>query len=285
MYPNTLDQWWSHLSQAASGVLNAAILVGCLTLLIHHRDLRGALKRAAPKSLRFNLIALAFDTVLVLAPLTYLAAVTQQFLRAQGLVLLDGAPLAQLPPVVVVLVAVFFGDFIAYFRHRLEHSRLLWPSHVMHHSDTDLNWTSVYRFHPINRLTTVIIDYGVLVALGFPPYAIALNGLVRHYYGMFVHMNVPWTFGPLGWLFVSPAMHRWHHVLEGEGVGSNFGSVLAVFDRLFGTHYLPGPCDKPLGVTDVDNDSIVRQLALPFTRAAAFVAERVRPSASGQVRA
>jgi sterol desaturase/sphingolipid hydroxylase (fatty acid hydroxylase superfamily) len=47
--------------------------------------------------------------------------------------------------------------------------------------------------------------------LGFPSYAIIANNLVRHYYGYYVHADLPWTHGKLGKIFVSPAMHRWHH--------------------------------------------------------------------------
>ncbi|WP_430392093.1 sterol desaturase family protein [Dyella sp. 20L07] len=169
------------------------------------------------------------------------------------------------------------GDLIAYFRHRFEHSRLLWPSHVMHHSDTDMNWTTVYRFHPINRLSTVLIDFGGLAILGFPPYVIAINAVFRSYYGVFVHANLPWTLGWLGKIFVSPAMHRWHHVLEGEGVGSNFASVFSFIDRAFGTYYVPGPCDRPLGVPGVvDGDAFGGQLVLPIQSAKSFLSRTLR---------
>jgi sterol desaturase/sphingolipid hydroxylase (fatty acid hydroxylase superfamily) len=195
-------------------------------------------------------------------------------------------PLAQWHAAIVIPLALFMGDLVAYFRHRFEHSRLLWPSHVMHHSDQDMNWTTVYRFHPINRLTTIVIDYGSLILFGFPPYAVAINGLVRSYYGMFIHTRLPWTLGWLGHVLVSPAMHRWHHVLEGQGVGSNFASIFSVFDRLFGTHYVPGPCNSKLGVQDVDNDALLTQLALPVTRAAAFITNmtlpRKRPATTDQ---
>ena len=265
MYPQTLGQWWSYLSSMSSSVLQAAGVFACLWLWINRRNLRDALQRVVPRSLRFNLLVLLFDLVAVILPLSYLSAILQGFLRSHGLVLLNGQYFAHLHPIAVVVLAIFAGDFIAYWRHRLEHSRWLWPAHVMHHSDTDMNWVTVYRFHPVNRLTTVIIDYGSLVLLGFPPFAVALNGVFRSYYGMWVHANVPWTYGRLGKWLVSPAMHRWHHVREGAGVGSNFGSVFAVFDRAFGTFYLPGPCDQPLGVQDVDDNSFVKQLAYPLT--------------------
>ncbi|MNW08013.1 hypothetical protein D3C71_2047230 [compost metagenome] len=79
-----------------------------------------------------------------------------------------------------------------------------------------------------------------------------------------MHINQPWTLGWLGKVLVSPAMHRWHHVLEGEGVGKNFASVFSIFDRVFGTYYCPGPCSAELGVPGVGDDDLIRQYALPF---------------------
>ena len=116
-------------------------------------------------------------------------------------------------------IAIFAGDFVGYWRHRLEHTALLWPGHAIHHSDTAMTWTTGLRFHPINRLTTALIDTSVLALLGFPVWALIANNLVRHYYGLFIHMDLPWTYGPLGRVLVSPAMHRWHHIRVANGAG------------------------------------------------------------------
>jgi sterol desaturase/sphingolipid hydroxylase (fatty acid hydroxylase superfamily) len=164
----------------------------------------------------------------------------------------------------VGLLALFIGDFVAYWRHRLEHSALLWPAHAIHHSDTAMTWTTGLRFHPINRFTTAMIDTGALASLGFPPWALVVNNLVRHYYGLFIHMDLPWTYGLLGRVFVSPAMHRWHHVREGAGVGANFATVFSVFDQAFGTYHAPGPCTEPLGVPEQIGRNALAQLLWPF---------------------
>lgn len=275
VFPSSLGQWWTYLSQTAIDVLRIAGVFACLWLWLHRKNLGGALQTVLPKSLRFNLLILIVDTVLVILPLSYLSTVLQGYLTSAGWVLF-AVPLTDWHPVIVIPLALFTGDFVAYFRHRLEHSRLLWPSHVMHHSDQDMHWTTVYRFHPINRVTTVIIDYGSLMLLGFPPYAIAINGMIRSYYGMFIHTNLPWTLGWLGHVLVSPAMHRWHHVLEGDGVGTNFATIFSVFDRTFGTYYVPGPCNQTLGVPDVDNDAFLTQLTLPVTRAVSFLADQAK---------
>lgn len=240
-----------------------ALILMLLSIVVHRRDLRKVLLGLLPASTRINLTAYMVDGLLILVPVSMAGQWMGRLFQNNGIVL--PAWHESIPVVVVGVCAVFAGDFVGYFRHRLEHSTLLWPSHVLHHSDATMNWLTVYRFHPINRLTTVVIDTCALVALGFPAWAIALNNLVRHYYGVFVHINVPWTLGPFRHILVSPAMHRWHHVRAGQGVGSNFSTVFSVFDRAFGTIYMPGPCDQPLGVEGVRDQSYVSQILLPLT--------------------
>jgi sterol desaturase/sphingolipid hydroxylase (fatty acid hydroxylase superfamily) len=168
------------------------------------------------------------------------------------------------PAWLVGLVAIFAGDFIGYWRHRLEHTPFLWPAHAIHHSDTTMTWTTLFRFHPLNRLTTALIDTTGLALLGLPPWALAANLLIRHYYGMFIHMDVPWTYGPLGRVLVSPAMHRWHHIRDSDGAGVNFATVFSVFDQAFRTHHVPGPCTVPLGVRDDIGQGALAQLLWPL---------------------
>jgi sterol desaturase/sphingolipid hydroxylase (fatty acid hydroxylase superfamily) len=115
-----------------------------------------------------------------------------------------------------LFLAEFLGDFIGYWRHRLEHTKWLWPTHAIHHSDEEMTWLTLNRFHPINRITTVIIDSTFLVAMGLPAWAVIANSLVRNYYGYFIHADLPWTYGPLGKVFVSPAMHQGHQILRHE---------------------------------------------------------------------
>ena len=93
---------------------------------------------------------------------------------------------------------------------------------------------------------------------------IVANVMVRHYYGEFIHADLPWTYGPLGRLVVSPVMHRWHHARDVTGAGSNFATVFSVFDQFHGTYYVPGLCNVPLGVTDDMGKGTIGQLLYPF---------------------
>jgi sterol desaturase/sphingolipid hydroxylase (fatty acid hydroxylase superfamily) len=163
-----------------------------------------------------------------------------------------------------LVAVVFIGDFMSYWRHRLEHTRLLWPAHAIHHSDTEMTWLTLARFHPIDRIVTGTVDIALLALLGFPDWALVANEIVRHYYGEFIHADFPWTYGRVGRLFVSPVMHRWHHARDVTGAGSNFATVFSVFDQAFGTYHVPGLCTVPLGVIDDVGPSLISQLRFPF---------------------
>lgn len=239
---------------------------------------RGALEaaRRAAKETRVTLCLYLVDLFLVGPPLALGVALMAVTIDRYSLVLTPTDLWSSLGVPATLVITVFVGDFVSYWRHRLEHTRWLWPAHAIHHSDTEMTWLTGNRFHPVNRLVTTVVDNVVLALLGAPPWAIAANELIRHYYGEFVHADLPWTFGPLGAVFVSPSMHRWHHARDVTGSGSNFATVFSVFDRAFGSLYVPGPCRVPLGVTDDIGDGAVRQLVYPFTSWAANLLPRSR---------
>jgi len=272
-----LEALWA----ALSGLALPALIFAAIALAAGGVEaLRKA--RAAAGEVRTNAILFALDIVFVTPLLVLLLAASGAFIQRHGLSLdLDWGAL---PVWAVGLTAVFAGDFIGYWRHRLEHVAALWPAHAIHHSDTRMTWTTGVRFHPFNRVTTALIDTSFLAMLGFPPWALVVNGLVRHYYGLFIHMDLPWTYGPVRRVFVSPAMHRWHHVRDAEGAGVNFATVFSVFDQAFATCYVPGPCTAPLGVRDAIGRGALAQLAWPFQAAWAWLTSRrvARPAGAAE---
>lgn len=242
------------------GLLIPSVIFFLLCFLVKGREAVDAIKVCFSDGM-FNICLMIFNLVLLTPVFVVLSGqvITNYFSQVSS------SWITGLSPILVVLLAVFFGDFVAYWRHRIEHTRWLWPSHLIHHSDSSVSWLTLERFHPINRLTTFLIDGGVLVFLGFPPYAIIANGIIRHYYGYFLHADLPWTYGVWGKIFVSPAMHRWHHALDESFYGANFASIFSIFDRCFGTYKVPGVCDRPLGcfIKGGDNRFLV-QLLYPF---------------------
>jgi len=237
---------------AAAGVL--------IAILFTRESLHLILKRLAPSSLRVNMIVYLVDALIISLPIGFLVIALYKHLGATQ----PAMPMSSAPDWIVGVACVVVGDFIGYWRHRLEHSRFLWSAHSLHHSDEQMTWFTTYRIHPLNRATTAIIDNCALLLVGFPIWAIALAAVIRRFYGMFVHMNRPWTLGILGRIFVSPAMHRWHHVKSGPGMSRNYAQIFSIYDRMFGTYYVPGPCYEQLGVEGIDQNAYLLQMILPF---------------------
>jgi sterol desaturase/sphingolipid hydroxylase (fatty acid hydroxylase superfamily) len=259
LFDYTIAQLWI----AAKSVAIPLPLFALLALLTKRRDIVAAMRRSADQ-VRISLLMLVTDTVLMVPVLTVLIVALDAGVEALGFTLLPRSIWYGVPPVIVAFVGVFVADLIAYWRHRLEHTAWLWPSHAVHHSDTEMTWFAIFRFHPINRLSTVAVDSALLAACGFPPYVALVNAFVRHYYGAFIHADLPWTYGPLGRIFVSPAMHRWHHALDRQAFNSNYATVFSAIDWIFGTWRVPGPCTAPLGVTDPMGRGFLGQLLHPL---------------------
>jgi len=266
-----MTEWLvDNLYAAASAIvdaLRALVIPFCAFFLLGVFLRRGKIlldmRRLAPESAT-NLGILLFNVVVITPILAGMAIALEQLLGGTPFTSALRNAWSGVPNFVVIAAAVFVGDFAGYWRHRIEHTKILWPSHAIHHSDTQMTWLTLERMHPINRLSTFALDSAFLILLGFPAYAVIANNLVRHYYGYFIHADLPWTYGPLDKVFVSPAMHRWHHAMDAKAYNSNFATVFSIFDRFFGTLYLPGPCKASLGVNFDMGKGLVGQLSYPF---------------------
>ena len=246
---------------AAVGLALPALYFVTLAVILKQKTLIADIVRVRKES-ELNLQIMVFDVFFVLPMIAVVAGGLNEMIVNRGYAIFSPDIWIGVPTYVTIVVAVFIGDFTGYWRHRLEHTRILWPSHAVHHSDTEMTWLTLAGFHPFNRLTTFTIDSAVLLWLGLPPFAVIANALVRQYYGYFIHADLPWTYGPLGKVFVSPAMHRWHHAKDPRYFQTNFATVFSIFDRAFGTFRVPGPCDVALGVTDDMAPTLVGQLAI-----------------------
>ena len=249
---------------AVLGPLTACALVfATLAWLIKGRRRALADARGAAGETRINAVMVAVDTIAVGPVLAVGVATVVGALGSYGLQLHTTRLWTLIGRWPTVAVAVVLGDFFGYWRHRAQHSRWLWPAHAIHHSDTKLTWLSLERMHPIDRAGS-LLDMVLLSALGLPVWALAANGLARHYYGYLIHADLPWTLGKAGWVANSPVMHRWHHARDVEGSGHNFATVFSVWDRAFGTYYQPGPCTEPLGVREDLGEGALGQYAHPL---------------------
>jgi sterol desaturase/sphingolipid hydroxylase (fatty acid hydroxylase superfamily) len=134
-------------------------------------------------------------------------------------------------------LALFLGVEFSYYLHHVAMHRVawFWATHAVHHSPTRLNLSAAVRLGWGGHLTGGFLFYVPLVALGFHPMAVfGVLGLGL-LYQFFLHMAHPPSLGPLEWVLNTPRYHQVHHASNAAYLDKNFGAVLIVFDRLFGT--------------------------------------------------
>lgn len=244
-----MTELWSQVVSASRELVWVSAAFFWLSLILKGGAAVAWIKRSWGEA-RLNLFYYFLEVILI-APIAALIIAGINYVIVEADLSLFSPEAYDVWPVLASLVlCVVISDLVGYWRHRLLHTGVLWPVHAIHHSDTEMTWTTLARFHPLNRFLTIALNTIVLSMLGVPPGIIALNGIFRHYYGYYVHGDFPWTYGPLRYVFVSPVMHRWHHVREVEGSGSNFATVFSLFDVAFGTFYMPKRAVPLLGITE-----------------------------------
>ena len=128
-----------------------------------------------------------------------------------------------------------FTDFIWYWYHRLAHEiNILWLAHVVHHQSEDFNYTVSAR---ITVLQAVIRTgfWCVLPLIGFPAGMISCMLLIHGLYPFFIHTRLTGKLGILEYILVTPSHHRVHHASNDIYLDKNYGDVLIIWDKLFGT--------------------------------------------------
>jgi sterol desaturase/sphingolipid hydroxylase (fatty acid hydroxylase superfamily) len=144
-------------------------------------------------------------------------------------------------------VALFLGvELLYYCFHVASHRvRWLWATHAVHHSATKLNLSAAIRLGWTGQLTGAFVFFLPLAGIGFHPLAVAFVIGLGLLYQFFLHTALPVQLGPLEWVLNTPRHHRVHHASNETCLDKNYGSVLIVFDRLFGTFAEP-PTAEPL---------------------------------------
>ena len=143
-------------------------------------------------------------------------------------------------PLVEIIIAIIFMDFIIYLQHVLVHAvPALWRLHRVHHADLDYDVTTGSRFHPIEIIISMLIKLATIAVLGPAVVAVIIFEVLLNGMAMFNHGNVglPKIIDNFLRLFiVTPDMHRVHHSIEDDETNSNFGFNLSCWDRIFGTY-------------------------------------------------
>lgn len=148
--------------------------------------------------------------------------------------------LFELPFWIKLILSVMLFDFATYWLHRASHKiPLLWRLHRVHHSDTTMDSTATFRFHPIEL--AIVYQAGNVVAAGI--FGLDVTSLALYYFIVYIffflehsNLNFPkWLNNTFGLIFVMPDHHRVHHHQEQFYTDSNFADIFIIWDRIFGT--------------------------------------------------
>jgi ornithine lipid hydroxylase len=189
--------------------------------------------------------------------------------RSEGLGLFD----AQHPLALRLPMALLLAGLGEYGLHRLSHHWApMWGFHALHHSAERIYWLNGFRSHPVNVAWHQLAGYAVLLFLGVDADTLITFGAMSIAVGAFQHANAKLRLGPLNHMFSTNELHRWHHDSRPGRSQVNFGSVLSVWDHVFGTfHHSPNeqpgnPGLEAASAVQVPKDRYWAQLFGPLRR-------------------
>ena len=133
------------------------------------------------------------------------------------------------------LLAILLYDFLYYWFHRISHERqFFWGSHVVHHQSEDYNLSTALRQTSTSFATTWVF-YIPCFFLGMPISMFVSIASAHLIYQFWVHTQHIPKLGIFEWFMVSPSNHRVHHAQNADYIDKNYGGLLIIWDRLFGT--------------------------------------------------
>jgi sterol desaturase/sphingolipid hydroxylase (fatty acid hydroxylase superfamily) len=150
------------------------------------------------------------------------------------------------------VIGFFALEFAYYWFHRWSHKvNLLWATHAVHHSANELTLPASIRLGWTGIVSGGWLIFAPLALLGMPPAMIGILLALNLLYQFGLHTEAIRKLGPIEWIFNTPSHHRAHHACDEPWLDCNFGGVLIIFDRWFGT-FVPEPDEGGLryGLTD-----------------------------------
>jgi sterol desaturase/sphingolipid hydroxylase (fatty acid hydroxylase superfamily) len=136
-------------------------------------------------------------------------------------------------------------EFFYYWFHRASHTvRWFWNSHSVHHSPNRFALSAAYRLGWLGKFTAANVFFTPMALLGFEPTTVLIALQLNLLYQFWIHADWIPRLGWLEYVLNTPSAHRVHHARNPEYLDANYGGVLVVFDRLFGT-YIAERADVP----------------------------------------
>jgi sterol desaturase/sphingolipid hydroxylase (fatty acid hydroxylase superfamily) len=172
-------------------------------------------------------------------------------------------------------LGVFLLDLIgAYLPHYIQHKvKFLWKIHLVHHSDHNVDTTTANRHHPFESVIRFLFTLIGVIVLGTSIGIVFLYQSLSLILSQFNHANIklPTDLNKvLGYIIVTPDMHKVHHHYVMPYTDSNFGNIFSFWDRFFGTYMHLNPKKIIYGVDKFfikeENEKITKLLYRPFEK-------------------
>ena len=150
--------------------------------------------------------------------------------------------------VLTVFIAFLLQDFLYYWFHKASHHiHWLWAAHVVHHSSTKMNFSTAFRQSLMYPIAGMWIFWMPMIMVGFDPNTVFTVVALNLAFQFFVHTQSVYKLGWLEKVFNTPSHHRVHHAINKAYLDKNFGGVLIIWDKIFGSYVdenpaVNGPC-------------------------------------------
>ncbi len=177
-------------------------------------------------------------------------------------------------PILLFLSTFILLDFGEYIYHVIMHNLpSLWRFHVVHHSDNMVDVSTTLREHPGENIIRLSFTLAWIFASGAVFWAILIRQIIQVFTTMFAHINyrLPENLDNIiGFVFITPNLHQVHHHYKKPYTDSNYGDVLSIWDRLFGTFKKLPEEELVFGVDThmkkEDNGNFKSLFKIPFKR-------------------
>lgn len=197
------------------------------------------------------------NMILTVLRASSLFLVAQQFSSYGLLGNLDNGPIKW-------LLAFVFFDLAIYIWHVASHkNEFLWRFHKVHHSDKSFNVSTGFRFHVFDLLLEIIYKSVFVIVIGVNAYLVLSIEIVELFFIFFHHANlrIP-NEDAISKIIITPSLHRTHHSTLRKEHDSNYGIVLVLWDRLFGTRQELVP--EHIGLDLIEAENFIQLFSLAF---------------------
>lgn len=173
-----------------------------------------------------------------------------------------------------LLIAVIALDFVSQYtaHYALHKFSWMWKLHMVHHSDTKVDVTTGLRQHPVEYVLRESFALATILLVGIPVAYYLLYRMVTIFFTYWTHANITlpiWLDKTLSLVIITPNAHKFHHHFERPWTDSNFGNVLSIWDRIFGTFVYENPKEIKYGLDVLDDsldEDIGYQLQIPIDK-------------------